>query len=152
MAWHLITDGSCLGNPGRGGWAFMLQNDARDPEICSGNEEDTTNNRMELKALINGLKYFAQQSSEHLDVTMDSQYIIKGVISWLPNWKKNNWKTASKTPVKNQDLWVELDKLIHNMSLNFIWTKGHDSHQLHNKVDQIARCAANKHARCVCSC
>ncbi|QEK38241.1 ribonuclease HI [Candidatus Cytomitobacter indipagum] len=149
MTWHLITDGSCLGNPGRGGWAFMLQN-GENKDIHSGYEEKTTNNRMELQALISGLKYFSQQSKESLDVTMDSQYVINGVKSWMANWKRNNWQTAAKTPVKNKDLWMELDKIIPSMSLNFIWTKGHQDHELHNIVDEAARCAADKHASCTC--
>ncbi|QEK38766.1 ribonuclease HI [Candidatus Cytomitobacter primus] len=148
--WHLITDGSCLGNPGKGGWAFILTNEEIET-IKSGYEETTTNNRMELQALISGLKLFASKYDNPLTVTMDSQYILNGIKSWMANWKKNNWKTSAKTAVKNQDLWQELDKTMNNMKLSFNWTRGHNGHILHDRVDVIARCAATQHARCQCA-
>ncbi len=150
MNWHLITDGSCLGNPGKGGWAFILT-DGKSQYAKSGHEDHTTNNRMELLALINGLIFFKEKNiKESLDVTMDSQYILKGIDSWLKNWKRNNWITSTKQPVKNKDLWQQLDSYLQQMTLNFKWTKGHNGHVLHDKVDVIARCAATKHNICKC--
>ncbi len=151
MTWNLITDGSCLGNPGKGGWGFILT-DGKTEYIQSGNDKNTTNNRMELLALINGLKTFEKENlpTSTLLVTMDSQYILKAIDSWLANWKRNNWKTSTKQPVKNQDLWVDLDVYLQKMDLKFEWIKGHSGHILHDRVDVIARCAATEHHGCVC--
>ena len=151
MNWKLITDGSCLKNPGKGGWAFMLTDDVH-TTIKSTHEAETTNNRMELKALIHGLDYFSQHHdiSQTLEVMMDSQYILKGIESWLKNWKRNNWQTSAKQPVKNVDLWQTLDEYLGKMKLSFTWIKGHSGHKLHDTVDQVARCAANTHQNCKC--
>ncbi|USO00905.1 MAG: ribonuclease HI [Alphaproteobacteria bacterium] len=150
MSWQLIADGSCIGNPGMGGWAFILT-DGDVKIVKSGFDVCTTNNRMELQSLINGLAGFNELNiDQELVVTMDSQYVLKGIQTWIHTWKKNNWLTSAKKPVKNKDLWTILDKQIPNLKLQFDWTKGHNGHVLHDTVDVIARCSASKHQNCVC--
>ena len=107
---NIYTDGACSGNPGPGGWGAYIDNAGLITEL-SGREEDTTNNRMELKAVIEALNSFT--SKTNLNLYTDSKYVMDGSSKWIENWKKNGWKTAQKKAVKNQDLWIELDKLVH---------------------------------------
>jgi ribonuclease HI len=135
----IYTDGSCLGNPGPGGWAFIATN-GRDTVERSGAESNTTNNRMELMAVINALR--AARKHAELEIHTDSQYVKNGMESWIKNWKKNNWKTASRQPVKNQDLWMELDAAAAQVKIHWNWVRGHNGHEMNERVDTLARTAA----------
>lgn len=136
----VYTDGSCLGNPGTGGWAYTLN--FKDEELAHyGYERDTTNNRMELTAAIKALE-FLRENNEEVSIITDSNYLKNGISKWITNWKKNNWKTSSRNAVKNQDLWVTLDKLTTDKKINWNWVKGHSVNELNNKVDELARIAA----------
>jgi ribonuclease HI len=147
---HLLyCDGSCLGNPGRGGWAFLVTTTAIDPPnnaspaIYSGAVPNTTNNRMELLAAYEALKYAKSHSLTTPIIRTDSKYLCLGITTWLTNWKQNNWRTSSKTGVKNTDLWQPLDHLTTTFSVQWEWVKGHDAlNPLHNAVDRAARNAA----------
>lgn len=136
-----ITDGSCLGNPGRGGWAAILRYGARTKELTGG-EPQTTNNRMELTAAIQALS--ALKESCEVEVITDSEYVKNGVEQWMKNWKRNGWKTAAKKPVMNQDLWVKLDEQLARHRTTWTWTKGHADHEDNNRCDELAREAASK--------
>ena len=140
---QLITDGSCLGNPGPGGWAYILRYGEHKRE-CSGGEAQTTNNRMELMAAIEGLNAIKEPCK--VTIVTDSQYVKNGIQSWLAGWKRNGWKTASKKPVQNQDLWQELDEAVGRHSTVWEWTKGHASHEDNNRCDELARAAAERMA------
>jgi len=134
-----ITDGSCLGNPGRGGWACILRFGKHKKEMY-GSDPDTTNNRMELMAAIQALR--ALKEACEVEMVTDSQYVMNGVKSWMAGWKRNGWKTAAKKPVLNQDLWVELDEQVARHKLTWTWTKGHADHEDNNRCDELAREAA----------
>ena len=136
----VYTDGSCLKNPGKGGWAAIIINDSGRIEI-KGSKKDTTNNQMELLAPIKALKKIPKGSS--VQIFTDSKYVKSGITEWIHNWKKNGWKTANKQPVKNKDLWTELDLLTNEFKIKWIWVKGHSTDSLNNEVDLIAREAAN---------
>jgi len=140
---QLITDGSCLGNPGPGGWAYILRYGEHQRE-CSGGEARTTNNRMELMAAIEGLNAIKEPCQ--VTIVTDSQYVKNGIQSWMKGWKKNGWKTASKKPVQNQDLWQELDEAVARHKTAWEWTKGHASHEDNNRCDELARAAAERMA------
>lgn len=140
---QLITDGSCLGNPGPGGWAYILRYGEHQRE-CSGGEAQTTNNRMELMAAIEGLNAIKEPCQ--VTIVTDSQYVKNGIQSWMKGWKKNGWKTASKKPVQNQDLWQELDEAVARHKTAWEWTKGHASHEDNNRCDELARAAAERMA------
>lgn len=134
---HLFTDGACSGNPGPGGWAYLLRHPASASEReDSGGEAQTTNNRMELRAVIEGLS--ALKSRSRVVLTSDSKYVLDGMKEWLPNWKKRGWKTASKQPVKNQDLWQQLDALLAQHDIDFHWIRGHTGHPENERCDQMA--------------
>lgn len=135
----IYTDGSCLGNPGPGGWAFVMTDGTRTAEQ-SGGVPDTTNNRMELMAAINALT--AIKKHDELELFTDSQYVKNGVELWLANWKKNNWKTAAKKPVANQDLWRRLDELTARFKIHWGWVRGHDGDPMNERCDELARAAA----------
>lgn len=137
----MITDGSCLGNPGRGGWAAILRYGGHTKEL-SGAEPQTTNNRMELTAAIRALA--ALKEPCEVEVVTDSEYVKNGVESWMANWKRNGWKTASKKPVSNQDLWQELDLQLGRHRTRWSWTKGHADHADNNRCDELAREAAQR--------
>ncbi len=137
----MYTDGSCLGNPGRGGWGVILRFGDTEKEL-SGSEPDTTNNRMEMRAVIEGLQALTRPVS--VDVYTDSTYVRDGITRWIHGWKKNNWKTAAKKPVKNDDLWKELDKLMQQHDVRLYWVKGHAGHPENERVDDLARNAAMK--------
>lgn len=135
------TDGSCLGNPGPGGWAFVATNGQNTAER-SGGERDTTNNRMELMAVIRALT--AARRHSEIELHTDSQYVKNGMQSWLKNWKKNNWRTANKKPVKNQDLWMQLDALSGAIKIHWHWVRGHNGDEMNERCDELARTAAEK--------
>jgi ribonuclease HI len=138
---EIFTDGACRGNPGPGGWAAYLRyGDAE--KLIKGAEPETTNNRMELMAAIQGLS--ALKRSGPVKLTTDSQYVRQGITSWIAGWKKNGWKTAAKKPVKNQDLWVELDRLAALHNVEWHWVKGHSGHAENELVDQAANDAIDE--------
>jgi len=132
---ELFTDGACKGNPGLGGWGVLINNSNNFIEL-KGTQQQTTNNRMELIAVINGLKSIKE--NENIEITTDSMYVKNGINQWINNWKKNGWKTAAKKPVKNKDLWQELDELVQNYSIKWIWVKGHSGHPGNERADQLA--------------
>ena len=136
----IYTDGSCLGNPGNGGWAAILIHDKKKIQI-KGSKKDTTNNQMELLAPIKALKKIPKGSN--VQIFTDSKYVKSGITEWIHNWKKNGWQTANKQPVKNKDLWTELDLMTSEFEIKWSWVKGHSSDKLNNEVDLIAREAAN---------
>ena len=135
---NIYTDGACSGNPGPGGWGAYIDNAGLITEL-SGREEDTTNNRMELKAVIEALNSFT--SKTNLNLYTDSKYVMDGSSKWIQNWKKNGWKTAQKKAVKNQDLWIELDKLVHFHQIHWVWVKGHDGNLGNERADYLATSA-----------
>ena len=137
---YIFTDGACRGNPGEGGWGAILQSDNREKEI-SGYSEKTTNNIMELTAVIKSLQ--ALKKTCDVILTTDSKYVKNGITTWIHNWKKNGWKTANKKNVKNIELWKELDFLSNQFEINWNWVKAHSTDKLNNQVDLIAREAAN---------
>jgi len=136
----IYTDGSCLNNPGNGGWAAIIIKNDEITEI-SGNEKNTTNNRMELLAPISALNKIKDELD--IEIYTDSKYVKQGITEWINNWKKNGWKTASKQKVKNKDLWVELDILANEFDIKWSWVKAHSTDKLNNEVDLIARGATN---------
>ena len=138
---QLITDGACLGNPGKGGWACILRFGEHKREVF-GSEPHTTNNRMELTAAIEGLRLLKESCS--IEVVTDSNYLKNGITTWIHGWKRNGWKTSDKKPVVNQDLWMELDGLVTNHKLKWEWTKGHASHEDNNRCDELASQAARE--------
>ena len=138
---QLITDGSCLGNPGKGGWACLLRYSRHLKEIC-GSAELTTNNRMELTAAIEGLR--ALREPCEVEIVTDSEYVKNGMTKWIVNWKKRGWLTAEKKPVINRDLWETLDDQIARHTVTWVWTKGHASHDDNNRADSLAQEAARK--------
>ena len=133
------TDGSCLSNPGPGGWAVILRWRDNEREIV-GHEPDTTNNRMELMAAIMGLN--AVTRAMPIDLHTDSRYVMNGVQEWMPAWKANGWKTASKKPVANKDLWQQLDEAVSRHHVRWHWVKGHAGDEFNERCDQLARTAA----------
>ncbi|MBE0484130.1 MAG: ribonuclease HI [Bacterioplanes sp.] len=132
---ELFTDGACKGNPGPGGWGALLRFGQHERELFGG-EKNTTNNRMELMAAIEGLK--ALTRSCDVILTTDSQYVKQGINSWLAGWKRNGWKTASKQAVKNQDLWQALDEQTQRHQIEWRWVKGHTGHPDNERADQLA--------------
>ena len=133
---EIYTDGACSGNPGPGGWGVILRYKNTEKEL-SGFETMTTNNRMEIRAAIEGIK--ALTRSVKIEVYTDSQYLRDGVTKWLFQWKKNNWRLSNKSPVKNQDLWEELDTLIKNHDVSWHWVRGHSGHPENERADALAR-------------
>ena len=136
---EIYSDGSCLGNPGPGGWGALLRWRGHEREM-SGSEAETTNNRMELTAAIEALK--AKKKPSKVILTTDSRYVIQGINEWMPNWVARGWKTANKQPVKNQDLWQALHQQVQNHDIQWQWVKGHDGHDENERVDDLARLAA----------
>ena len=136
----IYTDGSCLENPGNGGWAAIIIEDEKKTSI-KGSKKDTTNNQMELLAPIKALKRIPKGSK--VQIFTDSKYVKSGITEWIHNWKKNGWKTANKQPVKNKELWVELDLMNNAFHIKWSWVKGHSTDKLNNEVDLIAREAAS---------
>jgi ribonuclease HI len=138
---ELFTDGACLGNPGPGGWAALLRFKGTERELAGG-EPHTTNNRMELRAVIEGLKVLSRPC--RVIVATDSQYVQKGISEWIDSWKRKNWRTANKKPVKNIDLWQELDAARNGHDVRWTWVRGHDGHAENERVDVLARAEAEK--------
>ena len=136
----IYTDGSCIGNPGNGGWAAIIIKDEKKTRI-KGSKKNTTNNQMELLAPIQALKKIPKGSQ--VQIFTDSKYVKSGITDWIHNWKKNGWKTADKQPVKNKELWEELDLLANQFEISWNWVKAHSTDELNNEVDLIAREAAN---------
>ena len=134
---HIViyTDGACKGNPGPGGWGAVLRSGEHE-KFLHGGEKHTTNNRMEISAVIFALQALKQPSS--VEIWTDSQYVQKGVTEWLDSWKKRGWKTAGKDPVKNADLWQVLDGLIANHEISWHWVRGHNGHPGNELADQLA--------------
>lgn len=132
---YLYTDGACKGNPGAGGWCVLMRYGTHEKELFGG-EPDTTNNRMELKAVIEGLKALKRRS--RVQICTDSQYVKNGMESWIHGWKRNGWKTAAKQPVKNADLWRELDEQVAAHDVVWTWVKGHAGHAENERADALA--------------
>ncbi|MDJ0653529.1 MAG: ribonuclease HI [Xanthomonadales bacterium] len=134
----IYTDGACSGNPGPGGWGALLRAGRREKSL-SGGEKDTTNNRMELRAVIEALN--ALKRSCEVDLYTDSTYVQQGITQWIKNWKANGWRTAAKKPVKNQDLWEKLDRAVSRHKVRWHWVKGHSGHPENDIADELARSA-----------
>ncbi len=132
---EIFTDGACKGNPGPGGWGALLRYGEQEKELYGG-EVETTNNRMELQAAISALA--SLKRSCRVILTTDSQYLRQGIMSWMAGWKRNGWKTASKQPVKNQDLWQALDEQVARHEIDWRWVKGHSGHPENERADQLA--------------
>jgi ribonuclease HI len=132
---EIFTDGACSGNPGPGGWGAILRSKGIEKEL-SGSEKDTTNNRMEMMAVIAALEALTQPCN--VKITTDSQYVMKGMQEWLPGWKKRNWKTAGKKPVKNVDLWQRMEKAAEPHALEWEWVRGHQGHAENERADDLA--------------
>ena len=132
---HIYADGACRGNPGPGGWGAFLQAGSAEKELWGG-EADTTNNRMELTAVIRALE--ALKRPAKVLVHTDSQYVQKGISAWIHNWKRNGWKTSDKKPVKNADLWQILDSLAARHTIQWVWVKGHAGNPGNERVDRLA--------------
>ena len=135
----IYTDGSCLNNPGNGGWAAIINNDGNIIKI-SGNEKKTTNNKMELMAPIKALQKIDKDSQ--IEIYTESQYVKLGITNWIHRWIKNNWQTSKKEPVKNKELWMELYELTKNHEIKWIWVKAHAGNALNEQVDLLAKQAA----------
>ena len=132
---RVYTDGACKGNPGPGGWGAVVQMDGEEKELFGG-EPQTTNNRMELTAVIRALELL--NGPRHIEVYTDSQYVQKGISEWLHDWKRRGWRTADKKPVKNVDLWRELDRLASLHRIAWHWVKGHAGHRENERADALA--------------
>ena len=137
---QIFTDGACKGNPGPGGWGVLLRRGNTEKEL-SGAEGNTTNNRMEMTAAIEGLSALKRTCA--VDLYTDSKYLIDGITKWLPGWQKRGWKTASKKPVKNEDLWRRLADLNARHRVTWHWVKGHSGHAENERADQLASDAAD---------
>ncbi len=135
---EIFTDGACRGNPGPGGWGALLRYEGKEKEMM-GAEPDTTNNRMELMAAIRSLETLSKPCRVRL--TTDSTYVKNGITEWIEGWKKRNWRTAGKKPVKNVDLWQRLDKVSAVHEIEWCWVKGHSGHVENDRVDELANIA-----------
>ena len=140
----LVTDGSCLGNPGPGGWAAILRFGDQKKELW-GSDAQTTNNRMEMTAVIEGLSSLKEPC--RILVEIDSEYVKNGITKWMEAWKRRGWRTASKQPVKNKDLWQQLDGAVSRHQVKWEWVKGHAWHADNNRCDELARQAAIEQSR-----
>ena len=132
---HIYADGGCRGNPGPGGWGVLMQSGDKQKELCGG-EAATTNNRMELTAVIEALSALTRPAV--VQVHTDSQYVQKGISTWIHGWKRNGWRTADKKPVKNAELWQRLDALTESHEIKWIWVKGHAGHPGNERADALA--------------
>lgn len=133
---EIFTDGACSGNPGPGGWGVLIVDGDKRTEL-SGGESPTTNNRMEMLAVIEALK--ATKNARAVRIHTDSQYVKNGISDWIKGWKRNGWKTAARKPVKNQDLWIELDALASGRNIEWRWLRGHAGHPGNERADALAR-------------
>lgn len=138
----IYTDGACSGNPGPGGWGVFLKYGKHEKELYGG-EKETTNNRMEIKAAIEALK--ALKKTTKAEIHTDSTYVKDGITKWIFNWKKNGWRTANKKPVKNAELWQELDELIKNHDIEWKWVKGHSGNDGNDRADSLAVKGCEEH-------
>lgn len=137
----IFTDGACRGNPGKGGWgAVMIYGDKR--KTINGYSDSTTNNIMELTAVIEALKALKRRCS--IVLTTDSNYVKDGITKWIDGWKKNGWRTSNKKPVKNKDLWIELDNLVQGHTISWEWVKGHSGNPLNDLADDLANSAIDE--------
>ncbi|GIR09240.1 MAG: ribonuclease HI [Gammaproteobacteria bacterium] len=136
MSIKVYTDGACKGNPGPGGWGVYIIHGSDEIELFDGNP-NTTNNQMEMQAAIEALKYLKEEN-QPIDLYTDSNYLRQGITEWIFNWKKNNWRTASKKPVANKDLWIEISELSSVMAVNWHWVKGHDGDPGNERADYLA--------------
>ena len=136
MSIKVYTDGACKGNPGPGGWGVYIIHGSDEIELFDGNP-NTTNNQMEMQAAIEALKYL-KEANQPIDLYTDSNYLRQGITEWIFNWKKNNWRTASKKPVANKDLWIEISELSSVMAVNWHWVKGHDGDPGNERADYLA--------------
>lgn len=141
----IYTDGGCQGNPGPGGWAFVVSDNGEVKEYRSGGEKATTNNKMELTAVINALKYAQSEGESDVIILTDSQYVKNGITEWIHNWKRNGWRTASKAPVKNVEFWVELDALNAKLNVSWQWVKGHAGIAGNEECDRLVRMETAKY-------
>jgi len=132
---EIFTDGACKGNPGPGGWGALLRYGEHEKELCGG-EAQTTNNRMELMAVIAALE--ALKRPTRVRVTTDSQYVKRGVNEWMARWKRNGWQTAERKPVKNRELWERLDRVLSEHRVEWHWVRGHTGHPENERADQLA--------------
>ena len=132
---EIFTDGACRGNPGKGGWGVMIRSNGLEESLYGG-DISTTNNIMELTAAIKALEHIPENSNVVL--TTDSKYVMQGITEWIKNWKARNWKTASKKPVLNKELWIRLDSLTNLHSIEWQWVKGHSGHRENEIADQLA--------------
>jgi ribonuclease HI len=132
----IYTDGSCSGNPGRGGWGAILMYKNHKKRINGGSHQ-TTNNKMELQAVIESLKILKRECA--IDIYTDSNYVKDGITKWIFNWKKNGWKNSAKKEIKNQEQWIELDELSQKHKIEWHWVKGHADNELNNEVDELAK-------------
>ena len=142
MKYKIYTDGACSGNPGPGGWAAIIIVNNEIKDTFSGSEKNTTNNQMELMAPIKAIQKFKKKSE--ISIFTDSTYVRDGITNWIKQWEKNGWKTASKKPVKNKDLWKKLKNLSSKHSIKWIWIKGHSQDKYNNLVDELAQGAIKK--------
>ena len=133
----IYTDGACSGNPGIGGWGVVILENKKEDIFLNGGDDSTTNNKMELTAAIEALKIFKEK--KEIKLVTDSKYVKDGIQTWIYNWKKNGWKTSAKKPVKNKELWIELDQLISKHSISWEWVKGHAGNIYNEKADYLAR-------------
>ncbi len=133
----IYTDGACSGNPGIGGWGVVILENIEKPIFLNGGNKNTTNNRMELTAAIEAFKYYT--TKKEIEIFTDSKYLKDGIESWINNWKNNGWKTTAKKPVKNKDLWIDLDKEIVKHYVRWNWVKGHSENKYNEQADSLAR-------------
>ena len=133
----IYTDGACIGNPGPGGWAFIIKYSNGETKEFSGSEKYTTNNKMELTAAIKAIKYLKKKII--INIYTDSKYLKDGITIWIKKWKLNGWKTSNKKKVKNSDLWKLLEEKIHNHEIHWTWVKGHNENILNEKADMLAK-------------
>ena len=141
MSIKVYTDGACRGNPGPGGWGVYIINGNQTEELYAG-DPSTTNNKMEMQAAISALMHL-KNTNLSIDLYTDSNYLRQGITEWIYNWKKNNWRTSSKKPVANRELWIELDKLNSQMNVNWNWVKGHAGDPGNEKADELANKGAD---------
>ena len=137
MKYKIYTDGACSGNPGPGGWAAIILVNNEIKEMFFGSEKNTTNNQMELLAPIKAIQKFKKKSE--ISIFTDSTYVRDGITTWIKRWEKNGWKTSSKKPVKNKELWKKLKNLSSRHSIKWIWVKGHAQDKYNNLVDELAQ-------------
>ncbi len=141
----IYTDGGCSGNPGPGGWAFAVSENGKLVTTSSGGDAATTNNKMELTAVINALRFALDKGEHEVTILTDSQYVKNGITQWIHSWKRNGWRTSSKAPVKNVEYWVQLDSLNSSLSVTWSWVKGHAGIEGNEECDRLVRMETAKY-------